>query len=539
MDELASRPTADPRVVEALRLEVAGLAEQLAAASERETASEPSAELEALRSRMDELASRPTADSALLEQVEELRREVAGVAQRLHTAALHGDDSAPNAEIEALRSRLDELADRPTADPARIDQLVHSLEEMASVPDQIDTLRGKVDAIAAEAVGPSEAIEELRGQVAGLVEELAAASERETDSEPNAELEVLRSRIDELASRPAPDLSLVEELSQRVDEIASASRRVDDLGTRLERVEEAATAERPDEHGPRIEALSERVDALGQELAAQEGRRSKSVRKADLANMRDDLAEQIRSMEARFEKLASGARSDHESLERKVEEIASALEADAEGQREQADARVAAVEQAAEALRSDIDGLVARLDDDSRTSAALEAIEALDRRVDERLEAQSVRTDHQVRAAEEALQVGLTALGERLAETESTYIEAGDALRRSIDRLGAAMEDDAPEVDPALGDSTDTEHESEQAPEPAHPFIAFVPNGSGYSIQDLNGIAPVVGERIAVPDWAGEFVVTRIGPSPLPRDRRPCAYLELRPGVSAGVDRVP
>ncbi|HEY4622086.1 MAG TPA: hypothetical protein VIG93_10330, partial [Gaiellaceae bacterium] len=58
-------------------------------------------------------------------------------------------------------------------------------------------------------------------------------------------------------------------------------------------------------------------------------------------------------------------------------------------------------------------------------------------------------------------------------------------------------------------------------------FLAFVPNDHGYSLQEILGAPPAVGEPMAVANGDGEFVVTRIGRSPLPLDYRRCAYLEL------------
>jgi len=188
-------------------------------------------------------------------------------------------------------------------------------------------------------------------------------------------------------------------------------------------------------------------------------------------------------------------------------------------------------------VRAELDALAARVDgSDAVTAGELEALKA---QLEERLEAEAGRTEEQVRATDEALRAGLSSLGERLAETESTYLEAGDTLRRSIERLGAAIVDDDVDATAETGDDVGPEPSPEREPVFQGPFIAFVPNGSGYSLQELNGFAPVVGEPIPVADRDGEFVVTRIGRSPLPLDRRRCAYLELRPETLAAADRVP
>ena len=175
-------------------------------------------------------------------------------------------------------------------------------------------------------------------------------------------------------------------------------------------------------------------------------------------------------------------------------------------------------------------------------------IENLERRLD----ADAARSDEQVRATEEALRDGLAALGGRLAETQSSYVEAGDALRRSIERLGAAIV----EADSVAGARPPSPEETKQAKEPKSkksktskkhkepetdgpgPFLAFVPNDSGYGLQELDGSVPAVGDALSMQN-EDDFVVIRVGRSPLPLDRRRCVYLERRTMPPPATDRVP
>ena len=80
------------------------------------------------------------------------------------------------------------------------------------------------------------------------------------------------------------------------------------------------------------------------------------------------------------------------------------------------------------------------------------------------------------------------------------------------------------------------EPEPEQPPEPARGaaarapapkgFVLFVPTTAGYRLTTPNGVTPEAGERLRVEDeW---YRVVRVGPSPLPGDRRRCAFLELQ-----------
>ena len=55
--------------------------------------------------------------------------------------------------------------------------------------------------------------------------------------------------------------------------------------------------------------------------------------------------------------------------------------------------------------------------------------------------------------------------------------------------------------------------------------VLFVWSTTGWTLQEREGAPPAVGATVE----AGERLlrVTKIGPSPLPGDRRPCAYTQL------------
>lgn len=61
----------------------------------------------------------------------------------------------------------------------------------------------------------------------------------------------------------------------------------------------------------------------------------------------------------------------------------------------------------------------------------------------------------------------------------------------------------------------------ENGPGPKH--LLFVWKPSGYELVERDGEPPGVGESIDVEGRSQR--VTKIGPSPLPGDGRPCAYL--------------
>ena len=54
--------------------------------------------------------------------------------------------------------------------------------------------------------------------------------------------------------------------------------------------------------------------------------------------------------------------------------------------------------------------------------------------------------------------------------------------------------------------------------------LLFVWKPSGYELREAEGDMPAVGTLVEVDDL--EEQVIKIGPSPLPNDPRPCAYLQ-------------
>jgi len=55
-------------------------------------------------------------------------------------------------------------------------------------------------------------------------------------------------------------------------------------------------------------------------------------------------------------------------------------------------------------------------------------------------------------------------------------------------------------------------------------YLLFISGPTGYELRERDGDVPSVGS--IVDEVEGRMVVTRIGPSPLPRDDRRCAYLQ-------------
>jgi hypothetical protein len=62
--------------------------------------------------------------------------------------------------------------------------------------------------------------------------------------------------------------------------------------------------------------------------------------------------------------------------------------------------------------------------------------------------------------------------------------------------------------------------------------LLFISKPTGYELVEREGEPPAVGSEVELDEGAGgRFVVSKIAPSPLPQDDRPCAYLQ--PTVSS------
>ena len=53
--------------------------------------------------------------------------------------------------------------------------------------------------------------------------------------------------------------------------------------------------------------------------------------------------------------------------------------------------------------------------------------------------------------------------------------------------------------------------------------LLFVWNTAGYELREQGGDVPAVGSEVETEGQT--LLVTKVGPSPLPRDKRLCAYL--------------
>jgi hypothetical protein len=60
-------------------------------------------------------------------------------------------------------------------------------------------------------------------------------------------------------------------------------------------------------------------------------------------------------------------------------------------------------------------------------------------------------------------------------------------------------------------------------------YVLFIAKPTGYELLARDGEPPAVGSVVELGGEEGRWFVSRLSPSPLPQDRRPCAYLQQLP----------
>ena len=63
----------------------------------------------------------------------------------------------------------------------------------------------------------------------------------------------------------------------------------------------------------------------------------------------------------------------------------------------------------------------------------------------------------------------------------------------------------------------------------ADQHLLFVSKPTGYELMAREGEPPAVGSTVELDGQDGRWIVSRISPSPMPADKRPCAYLQQSP----------
>jgi hypothetical protein len=442
----------------------------------------------------------------------EALREWAAAQATAAAAAVAKADRAHTSGQQQLGHRLDEsvAAIRSELD-AHGDALAGSATDAAALQARVQELHQAMsDRAAWEARFESALDERLDALAARIAAEVTGAREdaRQAASAVRDETSSLGERIDELHGMRETDREAAragdERLAERIEVVAERQEdswqathaAAEDLSARIEALAGALRTEAADARaaaGELTVRIGDLYDLRSDDLAAAE------LAGAELAARLDDhavrsaagalelervLREEVNGLAARLEEKDASGIEAREELRGELERVASSV-----GWR---------LERIEESLAAD-------------HSAELEAkVLELARRLDE----QAAVGQEQVRVTERALRKGLASLGERLVDTESAYADAGKALRRSIERLGAAVV----EADARMADQIPVSE--------AEGCVAFAPTPDGYRLVEIPGPPPEIGSEVMLEICEGALVVTRYGRSPLPLDGRPCAYLD-------------
>ena len=478
-----------------------------------------SGRIEELNERLGGLVAREELDAAAARHVEWFQAELVAVREAgAQSAAALEDriasvDQAREADRHASGTALSESLDAVRSElhgqhAALVSQLQAQLAEQRA---ELELARAEREDGRASTARLESLLEEgLAALSARVTEEIAgarAAAQQETEV-VRGETVSLSGRIDEILGMRYVDLQAGRLADERLAEQLEVVAELRENDAEVARHEIAELASRLDVVAGGLHAESVAARAIAEGATAQ-------LADLQLQRAEDSAAAGLAGAElaARIDDLAVRAAESTSEVERGLRDQIFAIAARVEG-------HDAAEIEAREELRGELERLASsmgwrleRIEESlaSDDSAALrETVSDLERR----LEGQTALGEEQVRATERALRKGLAALGERLGESESAYFEAGNTLRRSIERLGAAVV----EADARMSDQIPVS--------PLEGCVAFAPTADGYRLIELSGDQPEVGAVVEVEACDGPLVVTRYGRSPLPFDGRPCAYLD-------------
>lgn len=421
---------------------------------------------------------------------------------------LRSELEAQRNETAALRARLEELHESVAgreSHEARVESMLE--QRLAGFEGRFTDEAQEARAQAAEAVA---AAREETGLLAARIEELRDLRQADAQTARVASGE-LAARVDALAG-----------LRELDAEVATAA--ATDLSGRFESLAEALHAEAAVTHAT-ADALAARLEERdAQGIEAWEELRGELERVASVAAQIGDLrglrADDLAEAELAAAELA--ARLDDQAVRSVAAalEVEQALRMELGGVAARLEERDAQGIEAREELRGELERVASsigwRLERIEESLAADDTVQLKGAlaELERRLEGQAALGAEQLRATERALRKGLASLGERLVGGESAYLDAGNALRRSIERLGAAVV----EADARMADQIPLSE--------AEGCVAFAPTAAGYRLVELPGRPPKIGSTVELESCDGPLTVTRYGRSPLPLDSRPCAYLD-------------
>jgi chromosome segregation ATPase len=324
-----------------------------------------------------------------------------------------------------------------------------------------------------------------------------------TTSEQEAAIEGMiteRSRELELqAARLAETIADLEHREERTRELRSA----------VEQMLRRGSSELDERH-TELNALTEELAA--REAQLREGEEDLARRKQELGAVELHRAAVVRREEAAEERW-------RQLLERERDL------ADQEARLEERERALAAREQEAAAAGDELAEREARLD------ALAGELETRTRHV-EAAAAQAAALRRELAAQEASMTSRARALADtaeraRLLERRQTEVAARETAleeeRRSLEQAREELAGAVASASTGLGLEAPA-----RAGETAQAHVLFVPAGESYRLVELDGAPPQAGEPVEHDGVA--YQVTRVGPSPLPGDRRRCAYLQRAGG---------
>jgi DNA repair exonuclease SbcCD ATPase subunit len=492
----------------ALSADVATTKAELASLADgiRMRVSDAAVGLAAVRAALDDLQRRVSEEGAararLAEELGGARRHEAEERTRLAAGidAVAGDAKSA---LEAVASRVErvraEVEQETAARGALATSLRERLDELASLASEIPALRHVTEEL--REAGESEAASHT---------ELAARLDAVSSTEA-AERERLGAHLSSLVDELEQQLQ--QSLAQEKERAADDHRRLDEAVTGVEAEQRALSA--------RLDAEAERHAALEHVPGSlDELRQARADDREELALATGELAARIEDVAAR---VAAESAAAVQEIHRELSGLAQGSE---EAKRLAQEAERLARERI-EALRDELERItsatgwrLARLEQAVAAEDRHELVgrlEALERQLGEH----EAREDEHVRMVERSVRKGLKRLSVKIAQEEATFVEAGETLRTSLERLGRA-------VSATVSEEPEVAKTDMGTAAPVTAYVAFVPTAGGYALVERDGPAPEVGDVVESPEGQGALVVTRVGRSPLPFDRRPCVYLERR-----------
>ena len=405
------------------------------------------------------------------------------------------------AEVAQLRAGLDEARERHGAAEVAV----------AAASTQLEELQAGLAAREAELAGHAASQAALEADITQLRQELATSNEarsREAESRMAvaAELKQLQGDARVLAERLEEERAEAEELRRAAPHAIELERERDKLraavksrGAELAASEEARSREADARVAAEAELSQLQADAGALSQSLEEAQGAHVAARREVGRLESRSAE-LESKVEKLRELIKVERAQAAAAEELAQELAAAREeagglTELMGEREQAVARESERRAVVESQLADLSVGADALNNRYQEECAAH-VET--RRELERVEAELAEL--------QPLTDKLAATGDELASCARLLEEVSDGLAAAKMRLG--------------------ERDFSNADQSRH--LVFIPVEGVYALAERTGPAPMEGADEEIDGI--RFRVTRIGGSPLPSDKRRCAFLQLAPG---------